>query len=298
MNISSGWIKLHRLILDWPLWHDPKTSHLFLYCLLRANPSPRLVNGFSVPRGSFITSLTTLAADTGLSVQNVRTALAKLAAAGTLNICSNNRFSLVTVCRYDRYQHPDDLRQHAQPAFSNTPSNTLDVAATASSSDYCCGSAVGRGTPPRSPAPLSPTVNNNSLNKNFSFLSSGAWANTNKKDFSDQVVDYWNRRTLGVFPQASPSAPQPRRHRCVALRASRYGPDALPLAIDRALTSHFLQKVPWFDFDWLFASDANFANVLHGKYDNISQSPSCHEHTRQSSKPQTIADPDSFVERF
>ena len=72
------YVKISRKILEWEWYTDANTKVLFLHILLKANWKDGRFQGIEVPRGSFVTSLQNLAAETGLTVRNVRTALKHL----------------------------------------------------------------------------------------------------------------------------------------------------------------------------------------------------------------------------
>ena len=55
-------------------------------------------------RGQFATSLAKIAADTGLSIQNVRTALKHLELTGELTSKSQGKYRIITILNYCRYQ--------------------------------------------------------------------------------------------------------------------------------------------------------------------------------------------------
>ena len=60
--------------------------------------------GETIPRGSFVTSLDSLAKELGLSVQEIRTALKHLISTGELTSKSTNKYSIITVVNYEMYQ--------------------------------------------------------------------------------------------------------------------------------------------------------------------------------------------------
>ena len=106
--MNNGWIKLHRSLLGWEWFADPPTAHLFNYCILRANHAPANWRGMSINRGQFWTSLPTISAETGLSVQNIRTSLVKLSSTGELTDESKSTGRMITVNNYHKYQLPTD----------------------------------------------------------------------------------------------------------------------------------------------------------------------------------------------
>ena len=73
-----GYIKLHRKMMGWEWYKNSNTKSLFLHILLTATHKPVKYGDIDLQPGQLVTSIRQLAADTGLSVQNVRTALKNL----------------------------------------------------------------------------------------------------------------------------------------------------------------------------------------------------------------------------
>lgn len=72
--------------------------------ILSANHKQNNWQNMLIHRGQLITSYDSLALGTGLTVQNVRTGCNKLKSTGEITIKSTNRFSLITIVKYDEYQ--------------------------------------------------------------------------------------------------------------------------------------------------------------------------------------------------
>ena len=120
--IEEGFIKLHRKMLQWEWYTDINTKAVFLHCLFMANWKDSRFMGVDVPRGSFVSSYTQLAAQTKLSVQNVRTAINHLKSTGELTVRTTSKFSVITVINYNLYQ--DDNRQsNSQPTGDQQATN-------------------------------------------------------------------------------------------------------------------------------------------------------------------------------
>ncbi|MGP8215193.1 MAG: hypothetical protein ACLQQ4_06500 [Bacteroidia bacterium] len=100
----EGFITLHRKFMEWEWYRNPATKDLFLHCLFKANWKQKRWEGKIIERGQFITGIFVLSAETGLSVQQVRTALEKLQYTGEITRESTNGYTLITVCKYDTYQ--------------------------------------------------------------------------------------------------------------------------------------------------------------------------------------------------
>ena len=103
----SGWIKLHRKLLDWEWYNDSVTKDLFLHLLLKANHEPGRWKGVDIDRGEVVTGRKVLAKELGFSERNIRTAINKLKSTNELTIKSTNRFSLIKLNNYDEYQVSD-----------------------------------------------------------------------------------------------------------------------------------------------------------------------------------------------
>jgi DNA-binding transcriptional MerR regulator len=100
----SGWIKIHRKFLDWEWFNKSEAVHLFIYLLLKANHKDASWQGTEVKRGEFISSLGKISSDTGISLQTLRTLLKKLESTNEIEVKSTNKFTTVTICKYDSYQ--------------------------------------------------------------------------------------------------------------------------------------------------------------------------------------------------
>lgn len=106
---DDGFIKIHRRMLKWEWYKDTNTKVLFLHCLLKANWKDGRFQGIEVPRGSFVTSLSTLSEELSskeqtFTVQNIRTSLKHLTLTGELTSKSYSKYRIITVNKYNEYQ--------------------------------------------------------------------------------------------------------------------------------------------------------------------------------------------------
>lgn len=119
--MCNGWIKLHRKILDWEWFTSPSTLQLFIYLLLRANKEDKKWRGILIKRGQLVTSVATIIEETKLSTQQVRTSLNRLKSTNEITSKTTNRFTLVTVCKYESYQLYEEAEQQTkQQALQQT----------------------------------------------------------------------------------------------------------------------------------------------------------------------------------
>lgn len=110
--MSQGWIKLHRELIEHPLWQccTPQQKVILVTLLLMVNHSPRkwMFKGvqYDLQAGQTVTSYENLAhkCGKGVSVQNVRTALNKFESFGFLTRESTNQNTLITIVNWGIYQ--------------------------------------------------------------------------------------------------------------------------------------------------------------------------------------------------
>ena len=119
---GCGWLKLFRCFTEWEWYSDTNTVRLFLHLLLRVNYRERRWKGIIIPRGSMVTSLAALAAETTLSVQNVRTCLAHLKSTGEIRVETTPCYTLITVNNYARYQDGGTCSNTSEQQPVNNPS--------------------------------------------------------------------------------------------------------------------------------------------------------------------------------
>jgi len=117
--MSEGWIKLHRSISDWEWYTDIPTKCLFIHLLLLANHQPRKWRGQTVNTGELITSIGSLVNGTGLTEQQIRTAIKKLESTGEIERKATNKNTIIIVLNYKQYQGMEYTEQQT----NNKPNN-------------------------------------------------------------------------------------------------------------------------------------------------------------------------------
>lgn len=118
--MDSGWIKLHRKMTDWEWYTDVPTKTLFIHLLLTANSKPGKWRGIDVPVGAKITSREKLSKETGLSQQQIRTALNKLESTNEVTKSTAATYTLIKLTNYEKYQLSNQVSN--QPATNEQPS--------------------------------------------------------------------------------------------------------------------------------------------------------------------------------
>jgi hypothetical protein len=117
----SGWIKLHRKMLEWEWYDDINVCRLWTHLLLKANHKDNRWKGVDVKAGQLITGRHSLSDETGLTEQQIRTALKKLKSTGEVTSKIHSKFSVITITSWPSYQ--TDNQQETQQATSKQPAS-------------------------------------------------------------------------------------------------------------------------------------------------------------------------------
>jgi hypothetical protein len=123
MNNQQGWIKLHRQILEWEWYSDNNCFRLFLHLLLKANHKEKRFKGIELKVGSIVTSRDLLARETGLTSQQIRTALTKLISTNEITSVTSSQGTIIQIVSYEKYQVSTNEITNEQPT-SNQQSTT------------------------------------------------------------------------------------------------------------------------------------------------------------------------------
>jgi hypothetical protein len=138
---DEGWVKLHRKIIDNPIFKDAKTLQLFIYLLLKAShKSQRFIfNGkeMILERGQLITGRKRIRKDTKLTDREIRTRIKLLGNVGILTSKTTNRYSVITICNYCHYQDSTFIerptKRPADDQQTTTYKNVKNIKKTGSS---------------------------------------------------------------------------------------------------------------------------------------------------------------------
>ena len=88
---------------DWEWYENTNVFRLFYHCLLHTNLEDRRYCGKEIKAGQFVSSRARISAETGLTVDQVRTALKKLKDTGYISTKSTNKYTTYTVNGYQKY---------------------------------------------------------------------------------------------------------------------------------------------------------------------------------------------------
>lgn len=119
--LENGFVKFDRKIANWRWYHDVNTFKLFFHLIITANYEPKPFENITVQRGQRVASYQSLAAETQMSVQNVRTALNHLISTGEVTRQSTSKYTVFTIVNYNMYQ--DNQQTNQQTANKQLTSN-------------------------------------------------------------------------------------------------------------------------------------------------------------------------------
>jgi len=123
----SGWIKLHRQILEWEWYSDNNCFRLFLHLLLKANHKEKRFKGIELKVGSIVTSRDLLARETGLSSQQIRTALNKLISTNEITSETSSQGTILQIVSYEKYQVATNEITNEQPTSNQRVTTNNNV---------------------------------------------------------------------------------------------------------------------------------------------------------------------------
>ena len=270
----ASWIKIFRELLQWEWFQKAEMVQLFIYLLLKASCTDKQWQGITVKRGQLVTSNATMRQDLRLSEQQIRTCIKRLISTGEITYKSTNRYVVITICNYDKYQEIGNLINEQSNEQTNNQStdeqraineqsttskevknirskeyNIIDIKQESGSNDQLSSASnEAKAVQPEKPK-------------------------TEKLPFKE-IKEMWNATCPG-FPKLF-TISEARKNK-MRLRIAEMGglEKALPLIkqiFEKMQQSKFLKgdnKRGWkASFDWLFENDKNWVKVYEGNYDN------------------------------
>lgn len=118
MKHKSGWIKLHRQILEWEWYNEPNTFRLFFHLLMKANHKPINFKGIIIKEGEVITGQRTLAKELNISRQEIRTALKNLLSTHEATHKTSLQGTIIQIVNFKKYQVPTHEATKHQPTYA------------------------------------------------------------------------------------------------------------------------------------------------------------------------------------
>lgn len=270
----ASWIKIFRELLQWEWFQKAEMVQLFIYLLLKANCVDKQWQGITIKRGQLATSNATIRQDLRLSEQQIRTCIKRLISTGEITYKSTNRYVVITICNYDKYQEVGGTTNELSNEQTNNQSTDEQRAINEQSTTTKEIKNI------RSKEYNIKDIKQESRsNDQLSSTSDEAKAvqpekpKTEKLPFKE-IKEMWNETCPG-FPKLF-TISEARKNK-MRLRITEMGglEKALPLIkqiFEKMQQSKFLKgdnKRGWkASFDWLFENDKNWVKVYEGNYDN------------------------------
>lgn len=270
----ASWIKIFRELLQWEWFQKAEMVQLFIYLLLKASCADKQWQGITVKRGQLVTSNATIRQDLRLSEQQIRTCIKRLISTGEITYKSTNRYVVITICKYDKYQETGNSINEQNNEQTNNQSTdeqrAINEQSTTSKEIKNIRSKEYN---------IKDIKQESGSNDQLSSASDEAQAvepekpKAEKLPFKD-IKAMWNETCTG-FPKLF-TLSEPRKNK-MRLRIAEMGglEKALPLIkqiFEKMQQSKFLKgdnKRGWkASFDWLFENDKNWVKVYEGNYDN------------------------------
>ena len=253
----KGWVKIHRSMLKWEWWDDHNTARLWLYLLLTAAHEDVRFRGKVIKRGQLATTRVKLAEATGMSEQSVRTSLQRLKSTNEITTKVTNKFTIITICKFDNYQIvEDDANQQNNQRTNQQLTNNQ----------------------PTTNQHIEQELKNEKNYNNISLLDAHAReAEDPKKDFvlifGKKIVELWNKNDFLIKITGLTE----KRKNKLRVRLSEFAKAGEPLEvyekmIENIKNSDFLKgknSRGWtITFDWLLNNENNWRKVYEGNYNN------------------------------
>lgn len=275
----ASWIKIFRELLQWEWFQKAEMVQLFIYLLLKASCADKQWQGITVKRGQLVTSNATIRQDLRLSEQQIRTCIKRLISTGEITYKSTNRYVVITICNYDKYQETgNSINEQNNEQTNNQPTDeqrAINEQSTTSKEIKNIRSKEYN---------IKDIKQESGSNDQLSSASDEAKAvepakpKTEKLPFKE-IKEMWNEICPG-FPKLF-TISEARKNK-MRLRIAEIGglEKALPLIkqiFEKMQQSKFLKgdnKRGWkASFDWLFENDKNWVKVYEGNYDNKPEQP-------------------------
>lgn len=267
----ASWIKIFRELLQWEWFEKAEMVQLFIYLLLKASCEDKQWQGITIKRGQLVTSNGSMRRDLKLSEQQIRTCIKRLISTGEITYQSTNRYVIITICNYDKYQENKSTAN--EPI--NEQANTLPTDEQRAINEQTTTSKEIKNIRNKEIS-ISEDIDTKKSRKAASPSASDeaqAEEPAEKIPFAE-IKNLWNSTCTGFARLVVISD---NRRNKIRNRVAEMGgvEKALPIIktiFEKAQASSFLKgdnKRGWkASFDWFFENDKNWVKVFEGNYDD------------------------------
>jgi len=126
----EGWIKLHRKLWSTSFARNPNVTIVFIYLLTHANhQNSTLLFGkeMTIRAGQLVTGRKSISIQTGLTEQMVRSSLVNLQNTRTITSRAYSKFSVITICNWERYQGTTNKSTNRTPTTNQQPTTNNNI---------------------------------------------------------------------------------------------------------------------------------------------------------------------------
>ena len=103
-----GYLKIYRKLLNWECYNDLNVRVTFIHLLLIASWKDKNWKGIEIKRGQAIIGIKKTSEEIGITNQQLRTALNKLEITNEIKCKTTNKYTLVTLMLYEKYQEVEN----------------------------------------------------------------------------------------------------------------------------------------------------------------------------------------------
>ena len=119
------YIKIFYSLLDWEWISYPNTLSVFIHLLLNANRKPRKFGNGEIKVGEVLASYSFLAEQTGLSIQQVRTAIDHLISTNDITHRLINNTNVFTIVSFNKWQSGNMNSNNSSTTEQHPDNNTI-----------------------------------------------------------------------------------------------------------------------------------------------------------------------------
>jgi len=125
---NDGWIKLWRKIAQSPVFNNPNTLKIWIWCLVKATHQEMKIEWggkeYALKNGEFVFGREIAAKELEMKRSTLWDNLKKLAKWQNLDIRSDRWGSIISICKWDKYQGKSDSESDNDPTATRQPPDT------------------------------------------------------------------------------------------------------------------------------------------------------------------------------
>ncbi|MPM63435.1 hypothetical protein SDC9_110315 [bioreactor metagenome] len=129
--MGEGWIKLYRKLMDSPIFENERLLKVFIYCLLKSSHQERNavigLQTIELKKGQFVFGRKKAAAELNIPESTVWRHMKLLEKMNVLILESNNKWTVVTVGNWEKYQGVDNDSEQQMDNKRTTDEQQMDT---------------------------------------------------------------------------------------------------------------------------------------------------------------------------